>query len=204
MKINLINFPKNQFFAEIFPKKQIVLHHTVSNPFSAKGDADYWASTPARIATYGILDYNGSLTKCFNSNQWAHHLGVKGNNNLKLNQHSIGIELDCWGGLTLKDVKYINAYGKEISEKLEVVKMKWRGYEYFQAYSDVQIAVLGELLQLLMRKHNIPNVGLKDGNFNVRRDALAGKPGIYSHSNYRSDKSDLYPDSRIVNMLRNL
>lgn len=204
MKVNQINFPKNQFYAEVFPKKQIVLHHTVSNPFSAQGDAEYWASNSERVATYGILDYNGILTKCFDSNQWAHHLGLKTQNNLKLNQHSIGIELDCWGGLKLQNGKYINAYGKEIEKKLEVVKIKWRGFEYFQAYNDIQISALAELLKLLMREHNIPNIGLKDGNFNVRKDALAGTPGIYSHSNFRTDKSDLYPDSRIVNMLKNL
>lgn len=204
MKVNLINFPQNQYYAEVFPKKQIVLHHTVSNPFSAKGDTDYWASTPERIATYGILDYNGELTKCFNSNQWAHHLGVKTSNNLKLNQQSIGIELDCWGGLKMADGKYLNAYGKEIETKLKVVKLKWRGFDYFQAYSDVQIATLAELLVALMKEHNIPNKGLRDGNFDVRKDALNGSPGIFSHTNYRADKSDLYPDSRIVNMLKNL
>ena len=67
MKVKDIFFPENQYFREVFQKKQIVLHHTVSNPFSASGDIASWKSTPGRIATYGILDYNGVLTRCFDS-----------------------------------------------------------------------------------------------------------------------------------------
>ena len=122
-----------------------------------------------------------------------------------LNKQSIGIEIDSWGGLTKgKDGLYYNAYGKPISNKLEVVECDWRGYKYFQKYSQAQIDTLAELLPLLMEANKIPSYGIKDGNFDVRMDALNGTPGIYSHSSFRNDKSDLMPDQNLIKMLNNL
>ena len=98
----------------------------------------------------------------------------------------------------------MNAYGKPISKDLEVVKCDWRGYKYFQRYSFAQIQALAELLPILMKANNIQNFGLKDGNFGVRKDALQATSGVFSHANFRADKSDLYPDERIVKLLNNL
>ena len=63
---------------------------------------------------------------------------------------------------------------------------------------------MSELLPLLMKANNIPNYGIRDGNLDVRRDAIDGNRGIFSHSSYRSDKSDIYPDARLIGMLNNL
>lgn len=204
MKIRETPISPDQYYPEVEKKRQIVLHHTVSNPESAVGDMGSWSSDKLRIATYAIIGYDGTINKCFQSNMWAHHLGTKQANNEQLNKASIGIELDCWGGLTEKDGIYYNAYGKPIDAKLEVMECNWRGYKFFQRYSFAQIQALEELLPILMKANNIPNYGLKDGNFDVRKDALKGTPGIFTHCNFRADKSDLYPDDRIVKLLNNL
>lgn len=217
MNIKRIDFPSSQYYTDEQVKKQIVLHHTVSDPTSHVGDVNSWLSDNARIATYIIIGYDGTIYKCFKSNQWGHHIGMKSETlkklgfkdfntrNETLNKHSIGIEIDSWGGLTKgKDGLFYNAYGKPISNKLEVVECNWRGYKYFQKYSSEQINVLGELLPILMETYKIPNVGIKDGNFDVRLSALNGEPGIYSHSSYRSDKSDLYVDKDLIKMLNNI
>ena len=108
------------------------------------------------------------------------------------------------GGLVKKEGLYYNCYGTPISKDLEVVECHWRGYKYYQKYSDAQINTLKELLPIFVKRYNISTYGLKDGNFELRRDCLEGKSGIYSHSNYRNDKSDLYPDTRIVELLKDL
>lgn len=216
MKIKEIPFVSSQFYPESQDKNQIVLHHTVSDPTAYLGDVNSWLSDSQRVATYAILSYDGTLNKCFKSTQWGHHLGVKqidlkrmGFNdylyrNELLNKHSIAIEIDAWGGLIKQGNQYINAYGKPISKDLEVIEVNWRGYKYFQKYSDAQIETLAELLPILMKANNIHSYGLKDGNFDLRKDALQGVSGIFSHSNYRADKSDLYPDKRIVELLNSL
>lgn len=231
MIIKKIKFDEVSYYKSSCPKKQIVLHHTVSNPVNSQADADYWKSLPSHIACAYIQSLDGSFLQLFEDEFWGHHLGVTSaslkqqgfidysSRNVLLNQQSIAVEIDAWGGLflgtggivkiggkgvaTTKGVFY-NAYGSPIDSKLEVVNIPWRGFEYFQKYSDAQVESLGTLLQDIMRRYSIPSYGLKDGNFNVRRDALVSTPGIFSHSNYRSDKSDLYPDFRIISMLKNL
>lgn len=216
MKIKETPIDKSQYYPEVEVKTQIVLHHTVSDPTSAIGDIGSWKADPARIATYAIIGIDGTINKCFPSNMWAHHIGMKakdlekmgfedsGTRNEALNKHSIAIELDCWGGLVKKGNDYLNAYGKPIGKDLEVVKCDWRGFKYFQRYSFAQIQALAELLPILMKANKIQNYGIKDGNFGVRHDALSGVSGIFSHSSYRADKSDLFPDERIVKLLNNL
>lgn len=216
MKINDINFPQSEYYAKAQKKTQIVLHHTVSNPFSSEGDTQYWLSDPTRIATYAIIGYDGTVNRCFPSNMWAHHLGIRMNTlktmgfkdyvvrNEILNRNSIAIEIDAWGALTKKGGIYYNAYNRPIDKTLEVEECDWRGFKYYQKYSDAQINTVKELLQIFMERYNIPKYGITDGDFDFRRDALAGVPGIYSHSNYRQDKTDLYPDKRLIEMLSEL
>ncbi len=217
MKIINVPISTDQYYPVDQPKKQIVLHHTVSDPTTQTGDVGSWLADKERIATYAIIALDGTIHKCFKSTHWAHHLGVKMGwlkangfrdyliRNEMLNKSSIAIEIDSWGGLTKKNGRYYNAYGREVSKDLEVVECNFRGYKFFQKYSDAQIQTLRELLPELMKANNIPNNGLKDGNFDLRKeDALSGVPGIYSHSNFRADKSDLYPDKRIVELLNSL
>lgn len=145
--------------------------------------------------------------------------------NQMLNKSSIAIEIDSWGGLVKGNGKRIqfgkkangtpnivltsegvfyNVYGRPIDKRLEVIEISWRGFHYFQKYSDEQLATLEELLPLQMKANGIPNHGLKNGDFGVSMDALSGVPGIWSHSNYRADKSDLYPDERLVKLLNRI
>jgi N-acetyl-anhydromuramyl-L-alanine amidase AmpD len=217
MKIVSMTLPADKFYNEICEKTQIALHHSVSDPKSPSGDVNSYRTNPNHIATPYIIGYDGTITKTFPSNCWANHLGVKaeflrskgiknfGQQNQILNKQSIAIELDAWGGLTC-DVKgnYVNAYGKLIAEDLEVVNIPHRGYEYFQKYSAKQIAALEELLKELMSYYKIPSYGIKDGNFGVRMDALEGTAGIFSHTSFRADKSDLYPDPDLIQMLNRL
>lgn len=231
MKVIKVPFSEELYFTEVTKKTQMVLHHTVSDPFSHVGDKATWEQDKSRIATSNILTYNGDIFNLFSTKNWAHHLGVKIGDlkklgfkdfairNQMLNKSSIAIEIDSWGGLikgnggpmsvggkmisTIKGVFY-NVYGRPIDKRLEVAEINWRGFHYFQKYSDEQLATLEELLPLQMKANGIPNHGLKNGDFGVSMDALSGVPGIYSHSNYRADKSDLYPDERLVKLLNRL
>lgn len=216
MNVNNVKFPSNQYYQEVFKKKQIVLHHTVSDPTSHIGDVNSWLSDAARISTYVVIGHDGTINKCFKSNEWAHHLGVKSTSlknfgfvdfnirNEILNKESIAIEIDAWGGLVKKGDLFYNAYGKPIPNKLDVIECNWRGFKYFQKYSKEQIETLSELLPILMKEYSVASFGIKDGNLDVRMDALEGKSGIYSHSCYRSDKSDIYPDVNLIEMLKNI
>lgn len=206
MKIkNLCQFPltKTQYYAEIFPKKQIVLHHTVSGP-NAKNVITSWGLTPVRIATAFVIDGEGIIYQCFSSAHWANHLGTHNSNNMQLNKQSIGIEICNWGALTEKNGRYFTIYDREVPKE-EVIDygMKWRGYRYFHKYKDEQLVSLNNLLQYLSEKYTIPTT-YQTEMWDLSNKALKGTPGIWSHVSFRADKSDCHPQLSLINLLKNL
>lgn len=217
MKVVNIDFPKKNYYQEKHIKNQIVLHHTVSNPKSQVGDIEHWNSLSGRIATYAIIGYDGVIYQCFDPSFWAHHIGLTTKTlmnlgyidyrtrNLNLNKQSIGIEIDAWGPLNRKgNNKYHSIYNTPIDKDLEIDEVDFRGYKYFQKYSKAQIETLGLLLPKLMDEFNIESKGIKDGNLDVRYDAIGGDNGIFSHTSYRCDKSDIYPNKNLINLLKNI
>lgn len=206
-KIVQVRLNENQYYQEEFPKKQIVLHHTVSNG-NAKSVMAWWASTPAKIGVAFIIDREGVIYQCFSSKHWAHHLGTKAKNNKQLNQESIGIEMCSWGGLTRKEnpklkgtPKFFSTTSAEVPKE-EVVKLDkpFRGFEYFQKYTDKQLKSLQLLLKYLCQFYTIP----KNYNYEMwdySKQAINGNPGIYTHASYRKDKSDCFPYENLKELL---
>jgi hypothetical protein len=231
-KIKAVDFPEDKYFPIEYPKKQIVLHHTVSNPNSIQGDLDHWMTLDGRISTCMIIAGDGTPHQCFSSKYWGHHLGVKSTylqtqgftdwstRNIELNKASIAIELDAWGGLILGDGtdkkfgtkvvttikgKYYAAYGNVITDEVEFIPEGFRGYYYYQKYSQAQIQTVGELLLLWNKKYGIP-LDYNPAMFDISHDALAGNPGVWAHVSYRlpSDKQDIYPCKDLIEMLKTL
>lgn len=77
LKVRIIDFPKEQYYPEVSIKNQIVLHHTVSDPFSAVGDVNSFLGNQQRIATCEIIGYDGTINKLFQTNMSGAHLGIK-------------------------------------------------------------------------------------------------------------------------------
>jgi len=40
--------------------------------------------------------------------------------------------------------------------------------------------------------------------FDVSQEALSGKAGIWSHTSFRKDKSDIHPQPELIQMLKSL
>lgn len=198
-----VKFPESQYYKEDQVKKQIVIHHTVSGP-NATRVFEGWASNPDRVATAFVIAGDGIITQGFGSKYWAHHLGLKKTNNTALNKASVAIEVCNWGGLTLKDGKYYSAFNREVAPN-EVVDYgkKWRGYRFFHKYTPAQIESLRQLLVYLADKYAVSKV-YNDDMWDISKNALAGKNGIYTHVSYREDKSDMHPQPELVAMLKEL
>jgi len=100
-RYKFIYFPSDQYFqTDDTAKNQIVLHHTVSgDKGSVGGDIKWWRDKGERVATAFIIARDGGIYQLFNTNYWAWHLGLDTSSNKTLNKHSIGIEIDSWGGL---------------------------------------------------------------------------------------------------------
>ena len=212
--VKKLDVPDNQYYKEDCEKTQIVLHHTVSGP-NVNGVLSTWVNSPERVATCVIIDRNGICYQIFSSKQWAHHLGIKsdtfkkfnipdnGSNNIVLNKKSIGIELINWGGLTMQGGDFINSYGKKVVTDAIEYPQLYRGYRYFERYTESQLKTLGSLLLYFNIKYNIP-LEYRPEMFQTSLDALRGVPGVWSHTSYRIDKSDVHPDPNLIDMLKSI
>lgn len=217
-KIVRLDLPENQYYKEIDSKKQIVLHHTASGR-GHDGDFTHWLNTPERIATCIIIDYKGIIYQLFSSKYWGHHLGVtsqtlkeKGfddyqNRNKLLNQQAIAIEIDAWGGLKYKDGKwyaYPGNFSKEVSkDRVVEVPNGYRGYFGYEKYTNEQIESLRKLLIYWREQYGI-SLKYNPDMWDISINALSGKQGIWSHTSYRIDKSDIFPQKEMIDMLKSL
>lgn len=221
-----VNFPEDQYYRTETTKNQIVLHHTVSSG-NVNGVINWWMQSPEKIATHFIIDGNGTIHQLFSSKYWAHHLGIKSDflkkqgfkdyasRNVILNQQAIGIEICRWGGL-MKDINGYHPSYWDATLKREVANQKitipdenvaifenFRGYKYFEKYNTKQLQSIGKLVNYLCIKYNIPKAYNSD-MWDVSKNALSGKSGIYTHVSFRKDKSDCFPQSELINLLNNL
>lgn len=207
-----VDFPDNQYIRQQTNKKQIVLHHTVSGQ-GVNGDIAWWRKTSERVGTAIIIGWDGKIYQCFSSKYWAYHLGLKTSNNKALNMGSIGIEIDAWGGLVEYNGKWYPAKwdGKKMVantkikpiENVEKYPNGYKGFYGFEKYTDAQLESVRKLLVYWGDRYNIP-LDFNEGMFDVSNEALAGKAGIWSHTSFRSDKSDVHPDDNLVQMLKSL
>jgi N-acetyl-anhydromuramyl-L-alanine amidase AmpD len=221
LKINQLQFDPSQYIATETQKKQIVLHHTASPANSIQGDIDWWQQTKERVATHFIIGYDGAIYQLFPLQYYAFHCNVAEKSNtipkqyktyeqsVKINQQSVGIELDCGGALTYRNGRFSTWYNGTIRE-IEVCRLRkiHRGSVNFHRYSDEQVNALGELLGFLVnelaidlsewRKTDVNKI------FDLDERAYTGKSGIYTHNSYQINKNDIYPDSRIIAMLQKI
>jgi N-acetyl-anhydromuramyl-L-alanine amidase AmpD len=198
-----------QYIQQQKEKKQIFLHFTAGGP-NARNVIDYWDSNETRVATAFVIDGYGGIFECFNPDYWSYHLGIKGTKG-RLDKASIGIEICNYGPLKLKGGKYF-AWPKEYSQKTipanEVYSLPrgFRGFQYYQKFTDGQINATEQLCEFLIKKYDIDvqyefDYSWFDYNNEVIRKTM---PGIWSHTTVRTDKFDLYPDHRVLEMLNRL
>lgn len=208
--IKQVRLKDNQYFAESSPKTQIYLHHTAGNG-NAEGVSRYWNGNDSRIATAFIIGENGTIVQCFSSKHWAWHLGIdqedfarNGAKYSNLNKLSVGIEVCNWGYLKKKGDKYYNYAGGVVNPSyVTELDQPYKGYKYWYKYSDAQIESLRQLVEYLCETYDIPK-DYRSEIWSIDKEAFKGTKGIFTHNSVRKDKSDIYPDPRVIKMLQNL
>jgi N-acetyl-anhydromuramyl-L-alanine amidase AmpD len=212
--------PANQFIAEETPKSMIFLHHTASSP-SPYGVLSWWMSNVERVGTSFVIAgkpgkdsryTDGQIIQAFSSKHWGWHLGLKksdlvpgGKTSTWLNSNSIGLEICNWGQLT-RDAKGFRTYAGAYVDKSEVVEYQtlFRGYKYYQRYTDAQLESTRKLLKYLGDTWDIDLKYKGDEIFDVDRRALMGESGVFSHTSVRKDKFDCHPQTELIQMLKSL
>lgn len=201
-----VQLAATQYLKQSTPKDKIFIHFTAGGP-SAKNVINYWGSDEPRVATAYVLDRDtAKVYECFHPDYWSFHLGIKGTNGA-LDKSSVGIEICNWGPLTKKGDKFYTYVNRELpADQVYELSAPFRGFKYFQKYTDEQLQQLELLLEFLIEEYQIPVQKSFDMSwFEFKQELIDKKtPGIWTHTNVRKDKSDSYPDQRLLDMLNRL
>ena len=213
---------KGQYLAVNPARKNeyLFLHHTAggSNPYNC---IDYWNKDDrGRIATEFVLGgqdyitgddtYDGVMLQAFPEGGYGWHLGKTGSG--YMNQHSVGLEICSIGYLDGEYRSYVNKKAKD--DQVISLTQLFRNRQHWHKYSDKQIEETAKLIKYVADRDNI-NVReglqnwIKDQGpfkaFGFQEDAYYGKvKGLLSHTNVRKDKTDVYPDPRLIEVIINL
>lgn len=223
--------PFGEYYADIRKKDTVYIHHTAGGhrpDWSIDGWKHDRNKTGGKLAvatayviggistTSGNESYDGLVYRAFDEKYWAHHLGLKQQNNRNLNQRSIGIELCNYGPLVLdREGRFINYVNREVPASMVVtLDEPFRGYKYYHRYTDKQLDSLRTLLLGIAERHNIDiRKGMREFlqvpysqsyAFDLKDDAMKGSPGLWTHSNVRKDKTDCFPQPELVSLIHSL
>ena len=199
-------------------KEYLFLHHTAGwhNPY--KVIDDWERDNRGAVATEFVVggpsvkgnndDYDGMVLKAFPEDGYAWHLGKNGSQ--YMHTHSIGIEVCNFGwiqdGKTYAGTRVADSQLVELAEP-------FRGYKTWHRYSDEQLESLRKLILFIadrddidVRKGLVEEIRAKGAaGFEFNDDAFYGKvKGMWTHTNTRKDKTDMFPQQELMDMLVSL
>lgn len=81
---------------------------------------------------------------------------------------------------------------------------EFRGYRFYEKYTNAQIASLKELLVYWGKQYKISLKYKGNVMFECNKRALSGEGGVWAHASFRPDKSDVHPQPELIRMLESL
>ena len=216
--VNKYFLPKGEYKEGPTEKDYLFLHHTAgwNNPYAT---VDGWAKDDrGTIATEFVLGgrsvkgnddrYDGELVQCLPEGGYGWHLGKNGSQ--YMHTHSVAIEV-CNFSYAVNGKTYVET--PITQEQLVTLPEPFRGHKQWHAYSDKQIETLRLFILWIADRDSIE---VRDGlvaeikkkgakAFEFNDEAFNGKiKGMWTHSNTRKDKFDLFPQPNLIDMLLKL
>lgn len=195
--------PKGEYIDQVTVKKSIVFHHTASGCTPQK-EIDIWAHDPqGAVGTHYVIGRDGSIVQAIDESNWAYALGITNPLRTQIEAQSIQIELIAYGYLRkAQDGHWITAYGNTLPDTdVYELPQGFKGFKGFHRYTMEQIDSLMWLVPDICSRHNIKgSLSMKD--FETSGTALGGGGGFWTHNSFRADKTDIYPDTRILSMFK--
>lgn len=210
--------PKGEYKEGPINAEYIFLHHTAGwhNPYNC---IKQWAGDDrGAISTEFVLggpsvkgndeSFDGVMVQAFPKGNWGYHLGKNGN--FQMHKNSIGVEVCNFGY-----IKNGKTYAGTKVDEDQIVKLDkpFRGYQEWHKYSDKQIEALEKWIKWIGERDSIdiraglPALVKEKGAdaFEFNEDAYYGKvKGIWTHTNTRKDKFDMFPQQELLDMLVSL
>jgi len=196
----------------------VFLHHTAgwNNPYKT---IDNWGKDDrGAIATEFVLGgpsirgnddkYDGEMVQAFPEGNYGWHLGKNGSQKMHVN--SVGIEV-CNFGYVVNGKAYQGT--TVVDSQIVELAQPFRGHKLWHRYSDAQIEALHKWILWIAERDNIdvraglPALVKEKGAdaFEWNADAYYGKvKGLWTHTNTRKDKVDMFPQPELMDMLTSL
>jgi hypothetical protein len=202
-------------------KTQIYLHHTAGRQ-NIRTDIESWNKRTDHVSTHYIVNNSGQVEQLYEDEAWGNHLGLpketffnRGLPYKDLNKSGLAIEMQAMGYLVKKNGKYVDRTGGIIPEDRvgrPVDKdgnyTTYREHDYYEKYSDAAIQNVRKILLKWMEKYDIKFEFDYDEMFpdenTLSLVALKGIKGIYTHNSVRKDKTDIYPQKEMIEMLKSI
>jgi hypothetical protein len=214
------NLSTGAFSIKITTKTQIYLHHTAGAqiPDNGKQTVSWWNTSTAKGApasTHAVIDVNGNIEYMFDDKYVSYHAQA----GVLVQNIGLSVEIQSYGSLDQKNGKFYSWSNTEVLANQVALAVDINGnprvykkHSYYQKYTPAQIAAVKTLILKWSAKHNIPVkwMGQKSydrlfpPNDGTSPDALSGAPGLYSHNSVRKDKSDVFPQQELIEMLKTL
>jgi hypothetical protein len=208
--------PEDEYMTGSKPE-YVFLHHTAgwNNPYRT---IEHWAGDDrGKVATEFVLggqsikgndnQYDGELLQAMPQGGWGWHLGTGRSH---MHKNSVGIEVNNFGWV--KDGKTYAGTTAAASQLVTLAK-PFRGYKTWHRYSDKQIKVLKDWILWIGERDSIdvraglPALIKEKGAdaFEYNEDVKNGKvKGLWTHTNVRTTKVDMFPQPELMDMLVSL
>jgi hypothetical protein len=218
LEIDQHMLPKGEYKPGPTKKEYCFLHHTAGwhNPYNT---INAWGRDKrGAVATEFVLGgpsvkgnddkYDGTLVQCMPEGAYGWHLGKNGSQHM--HTHSVAIEVCNFGS-----IKGGKTWAGTVAAESQIVKLPkiFRGAQYWHRYSDKQIEILRQWILYIadrdnidVRKGLVEEVKAKGADgFGWNADAYYGKvKGLWTHTNTRKDKVDMFPQPELLDMLLSL
>ena len=175
-------------------KKQILLTHTARNIKDYIRGLKYRLNGNYKKLPHYIISREGEIYQIIPPETYSNYIDIK-----TYNKSAIIISLENLGWLRKNPLKggYINWIGNIYKDR--IYERKWRGYFFWQPYTEIQMDSLSKLIKKLCVDFNIPETFI---GHNVKVDKIEKFHGIASYSNYDTERTDLNPSFNFEEIIK--
>jgi len=177
-------------------KKQILLTHTARDLRDYINGLKYRINGNNKKLPHYIISREGKIYQILPPTTYSNYIDIK-----SYNKNTIIISLENLGWLRKNPLKggYINWIGNIYKDR--IYERKWRGYFFWQPYTDEQMNSLSNLIKELCVEFNIPETFI---GHNVKVDKIEKFHGIATYSNYDKERTDLNPSFNFEEIIKTL
>lgn len=167
-------------------KNKIVILNTFNNGMDHFTYWDKLMPKRAKRSTTYTVDEQGGIYEHFDSKYTSSVIGGEYDKSI------ISISVSNRGQISsdVNEECFYDTFGRIYDERLDVYVKAWKGYSYWQPYTNEQISNTAELVKMLCDKHNIPKRVI---DHNSKMDNADTLNGVLYRSNFKRYYTDISP-----------